>query len=131
MRVDYDGRVFRSTGGPGDPSKCGSPGQSGSGQGDVVGRYHQRGELVWGEFDGGRVLEGRLVGRCRPDGSVEFAYCQVLDGGEIVAGRCVSTPHRRAGGRIALEERYRRMDGTSGVSWIEEVQAPRPAVRQA
>jgi hypothetical protein len=109
--IDYDGRVFRSS----DPA---TPDAT---RGELLGHYHQRGELVWAEFGGGRVAQGRLVGICRSDGSLDFAYCQVLANGDIVAGRCVSTPVRRDDGRIALKEQWRRMDsGASGVSWIEE-----------
>jgi hypothetical protein len=110
--IDYDGRVFRSTSfDTADPTR-----------GELIAHYHQAGELVWAEFEGGRVARGRLSGIRRPDGTLDFAYCQVLVDGEIVAGRCHSTPVRRQDGTLALEEHYRRMgSGVTGVSWIEEV----------
>ena len=111
-RIDYDGRVFRSA----------NPSAADATRGELIGHYHQEGELVWAEFGGGRVAQGRLVGVCRPDGTMDFAYCQVLVDGEIVAGRCLSAPVWRDDGTIALQEHYRRMDsGVSGVSWIEEM----------
>ncbi|MGW2857560.1 hypothetical protein ACWDAZ_38910, partial [Streptomyces sp. NPDC001215] len=51
-----------------------------------VGHYHQAGPIVWAEFRGGKVLIGRLVGTCDPDGTLHLAYCQALDGGTVVAG---------------------------------------------
>lgn len=106
--VSYDGRRFRPL--DGDPG------------GEVPsGLYHQDGDLVWVEIRGGAVRAGRLVGHARPDGTLDAAYCMVLAGGGLVAGRCTSLPHVLPDGRLRLEERWRRIDGTSGVSWIEEV----------
>jgi hypothetical protein len=99
----YDGRRFR----PADNASS-------------VGYYHQDGDLVWAEFSGPGVRVGRLVGTCRSDGTIDATYCYVSAGGETVAGSCVSTPILRADGRIALTERWRRLDGSTGVSEIEE-----------
>lgn len=109
--IDYDGRLFGS-------SAAETAGASGDGP---LGHYHQRGELVWAEFAGGAVRQGRLVGTCAPDGTLEVAYCQVLDGGAVLAGRCTSIPHRLPDGRVRLEERWQRFDGATGTSWIDEV----------
>nr|BFE56863.1 hypothetical protein GCM10020063_013890 [Dactylosporangium thailandense] len=87
------------------------------------GRYHQDGSLVWAEFEGGPVRSGRLVGTCGDDGVISAAYCQVMADGAVVAGTCVSTPDRLADGRLRLTERWRRADGSAGVSRIEEVRA--------
>jgi hypothetical protein len=107
-QVRYGGRRFRPSGHP--------PGTETS-----VGQYFQRGDVVWAEFAGPGVLAGRLVGRCRPDGVIDAAYCMVGTGGETVAGTCVSTPTLLPDGRVRLTEEWRRMDGTSGVSHIEEM----------
>jgi hypothetical protein len=104
--MDYDGRRFRPAGAPGIPAG--------------TGLYHQQGELVWAEFSGPSVRAGRLVGTCRHDGTIDAAYCYVATSGATVAGSCVSTPRILADGRIALTERWQRLDGSSGVSEIEE-----------
>ena len=104
-RVDYGGRRFRPADKPGG----------------ALGEYFQRGDLVWAEFSGAGVVAGRLVGTCRPDGVIEAAYCLVGSSGETVAGTCVSTPTVLPDGRVRLTERWRRMDGSSGVSVIEEI----------
>jgi hypothetical protein len=107
-RVRYGGRVFRPVDfdGDGDPP---------------TGRYHQQGDLVWAEFSGAHLQVGRLVGHCRPDGSIDAAYCQVMADGEVVAGACSTVPTVLADGRLLLTEHWRRIDGSSGVSEIEEV----------
>lgn len=107
-RVHYGGRRFRPLDHP--------PGAE-----TPLGRYFQQGDVVWAEFSGAGVLAGRLVGRCRPDGVLDAAYCMVSTGGQTVAGTCVSTPTLLPDGRVRLTEQWRRMDGTSGVSRIEEI----------
>ncbi|GAA1255822.1 hypothetical protein GCM10009665_52880 [Kitasatospora nipponensis] len=104
-RISYNGRVFGAL--PGRP-----PGP--------IGYYHQDGDLVWAEFTGGPVRTGRLTGRCSADGVLTLAYSQVMADGQVVAGECVSTPEVLAGGRIRLREEWRRADGSTGTSWIEE-----------
>jgi hypothetical protein len=110
-RVDYDGRRFRSI----DAQPGGTAAEK------PVGHYHQAGDLVWAEFSGAAVRAGRLVGSCRPDGVIDAAYCMLTTGGETVAGACESTPTLLPDGRVRLTERWRRLDGSSGVSHIEEI----------
>ena len=106
---DYDGRRFC-------PVSAGPDGRD-----PAKGLYHQQGDLVWAEFSGPEVLMGRLVGTCGPDGVIDATYCLVSRDGRAAAGACVSTPTLLADGRIHLHERWRRLDGTSGESHIEEV----------
>jgi hypothetical protein len=114
LRVDYDGRQFSPVGLP--------AGDQYGRRADVpVGLYHQDGDLVWAEFAGGGVRAGRLVGRCRPDGVIEATYCLVGAGGETVAGAVVSTPTVLDDGRLRLSERWRRLDGSTGISHIEQI----------
>jgi hypothetical protein len=107
--VSYDGRRFQV---------------GGQGTADVPqARYHQDGNVVWGEFAGGRVRRGSLAGTCSPDGTLDFAYCMVYDNGEIVSGRCRSTPRLLDDGRIRLSEEWERYapQADRGVSYLEEV----------
>jgi hypothetical protein len=108
--IAYDGRVFAPVAFDGD--------------GPVpTGRYSQREDVVTAEFSGAHLRAGRLVGRAREDGTLDLAYCQVMADGRVVSGRCVSSPSVLADGRLRLTERWRRDDGSSGVSQIEEVRA--------
>ncbi|HEX6869652.1 MAG TPA: hypothetical protein VF163_01020 [Micromonosporaceae bacterium] len=110
-RIDYDGRRFAPI----------SPHAGAANPDASVGHYHQSGNLIWAEFSGTSVAAGRLVGTCRPDGTIDATYCMVTSLGETVAGACVSTPTLLADGRVRLTEHWRRLDGSSGVSNIEEV----------
>jgi hypothetical protein len=106
--VQYNGRIFAPVGSETTDEM-------------LTGRYSQDGDLVWAEFSGAHVRTGRLVGRCDADGTIDAAYCQVLADGGVVAGRCVSTPSVLPDGRLRLTERWRRFDGTTGLSQIEEI----------
>lgn len=104
--MSYDGRRFGPAGAP---------------AGSSVGVYHQDGSLIWAEFSGTSVQAGRLVGTCDPDGVITAAYCMVTTSGATAAGECTSTPTALPDGRVALTEHWRRLDGSSGVSHIEEL----------
>lgn len=111
MRIDYNGRRFR----PAEQDV------------DAAGRvavYRQQEDLLWGEFSGGGARRGALTGTCAADGVLDFAYCLVLDSGEIISGRCHSTPTVLADGRIRLDEQWERYGphADTGMSAIEEVQ---------
>jgi glutathione synthase/RimK-type ligase-like ATP-grasp enzyme len=103
--AQYDGRAFTPAGS----------------DGSTVGHYRQDGATVWAEFGGGPVVLGRLVGTCDVDGVIDAVYCQVLTDGRKIAGRCASTPSTLPDGRLRLTEHWQRIDGTTGVSVIEEV----------
>ncbi|MFL6136582.1 MAG: hypothetical protein ACJ74O_02135 [Frankiaceae bacterium] len=107
--IDYDGKRFRS--------EAGADGTRSSAT------YHQDGDLLWGEATGGALRRGTLTGICRPDGTLDFSYSFVMRDGEIVSGRCLSTPEILDDGRIRLREDWVRYgDGaSSGVSYLEEL----------
>lgn len=109
MTVHYDNRRFKVADAP---------------AGEVpMARYHQDGDMVWAEFGGGKVRRGALTGTCAPDGVLRLAYCMVLEGGDVVSGRCVSTPMVLDDGRIRLAERWERYgpNAATGLSYLEEV----------
>lgn len=108
--MNYDGRRFTS-----------SAAETAAGGDTPIGHYHQAGDVIWAEFSGGAVRTGRLVGSCGADGVIEAAYVQLLASGELAAGRMTSLPHLLPDGRVRLEERWRRDDGSAGTSWIEQI----------
>ena len=110
VTINYDGRRF-------------SPDDGVPGEKNRVALYRQDGDLLWGEFSGGAARRGSLAGTCAADGTLDFAYCMVLDGGEVVSGRCHSTPTVLPDGRIRLHEEWERYGpaGSRGVSAIVEL----------
>jgi len=107
--IDYDGRRFSPV--------TGKPGHL------PIAHYHQVDDLVWGEFAGGDVRRGSIAGTSAPDGELRFAYCMVLDSGDIITGLCRSIPRVLRDGRIRLTEYWQRFGSgaSSGVSFLEEV----------
>ncbi len=111
--IDYDGRSFRVRGG-----EAGQVPQA---------RYHQDGDVIWGEFAGGHVRRGALTGTCSADGVLDFAYCMVYDNGDVVSGCCRSTPQLLDDGRIRLREEWERFAPRAerGISYLDEISASR------
>lgn len=109
-RVNLDGREFRTV----------RAGEQEPGPNGATGHYHQAGDLVWAEFSGAHLRTGRLVGTYRADGVIEAAYCQVMMDGTVMAGRCLSTPIVLDDGRVRVEEQWNRIDGSTGISHIQE-----------
>jgi hypothetical protein len=108
-RIDYAGRFFAPADAPADTEPS------------SIGHYHQERDLMWAEFRGATIRAGRLVGTVRPDGTIDATYCMVTVEGEALAGVCVSKPTVLPDGRIRLTEHWRRLDGSTGVSQIEEL----------
>jgi len=84
----------------------------------AVGHYHQDGDLITVEVAGGSVRTGRLVGLVDEAGVLTASYCFVLADGDVIAGSCLSTPSMLPDGRLLLTEQWRRIDGSSGTSYI-------------
>ena len=111
--MSYDGKRFR--------------GRSNSSNGEVdaetIFHYHQRGSRLWGEYEGGAVARGQLLGRVHPDGSLEFCYHHEGTDGELRAGECRSVPTTDPDGRLVLKESWRWLTGdrSTGESEVEEI----------
>jgi len=84
----------------------------------AIGHYHQDGDLITVDIGQGNVRTGRLVGTVDADGVLTAGYCMVLADGEVIAGSCLSTPSLLPDGRLLLTEQWRRIDGSSGTSYI-------------
>ena len=77
--------------------------------------YHQDGRLIWGEYTGDTVTEGRFVGEITgAEVRVSFAHALVGDG-SVVRGDAVSRAEHADDGRIRLIEDF-AVDGVDHVS---------------
>ena len=90
---------------------------------ETVFHYRQKGDMVWGTYEGGRIRYGQLVGRVLDDDSIDFRYQHMNDDGELMTGECLSTPEVLADGRLRMHESWKWTNGdaTSGKSIVEEV----------
>lgn len=112
--VDYNERRFVSK----NNSENGEVGA------DTVFHYRQRGDVVWATYEGGRVVFGTLVAKVEPDGSLDMRYQHVNRDGELMTGRCRSTPEVLPDGRLRLHESWQWTcgDRSEGQSVVEEIE---------
>jgi len=112
---DYDERFFA-------PVSNSATGEVGS---ETVFHYRQRGEVVWATYEGGEVAFGTLTAKVLEDGSLDMRYAHVNRRGELMTGRCRSTPEPLPDGRLRLHERWQWTSGdhSAGESVVEEVRA--------
>ena len=113
MPIDYDERRFTSV-------SNSAAGDVGSG---TLFHYRQRGDVVWGTYEGGGIAVGTLIARVSTDGSLDMRYQHVTPDGVIKTGRCLSQPEILVDGRIRLHERWQWTEGSTaaGESIVEEV----------
>lgn len=111
--INYDRRRFRSV-------SNSETGEVGAG---TLFEYHQRDGVVWATYEGGAIRFGTLIATVDEDGVLDMRYHHVNAAGELMTGRCRSTPEVLPDGRLRLHERWQWTsgDGSSGESVIEEV----------
>ncbi len=90
--------------------------------GETLFHYHQEGELVWAEYQGGQILHGHLVGKIVDD-HLEFVYHHLNRQGELMTGQCKSYPEWTEEGKMRLREywQWTCRDHSSGESVIVEL----------
>ena len=109
----YNNKTFRSV----------SNTSNGEVSGETVFHYHQQDQLVWAEYSGGSIVKGFLIATVQPDNCLDMRYEHVNTQGELMTGRCHSTPEHLFDGRIRLHERWQWTsgDGSSGESIVDEI----------
>lgn len=113
-RINYDNRRFASV--------------SNSANGEVstatVFEYHQDGALVWASYSGGSIVYGTLLAQVDEQDCLDMRYQHLNTAGELMTGRCHSTPEVLPDGRLRLHEQWQWTsgDGSAGTSVIEEIQ---------
>lgn len=113
MPINYDNRAFR--------------GRVNTDNGEVSDEtrfhYRQEGARLWASYSGGSVITGHLLGHVNEDDSLEFVYHHINVDGELMAGRCCSTPTIESDGRLVMNESWQWMTGdqSAGTSQVEEV----------
>ncbi len=89
---------------------------------DVLFRYQQKGDVVWGTFEGGRVKFGTLVAAADAVGNLDMAWQYLNVDGDFVSGDCRSRLEVLEDGRYRLHETWTiHGSGNTGTSAIEEV----------
>lgn len=89
---------------------------------DTVFHYQQEGTLVWADYAGGAIRKGFLIATLQPDNSLDMRYQHLNQAGELMTGRCHSTPETLPDGRLRLHERWQWTsgNGSAGESVLDE-----------
>jgi hypothetical protein len=111
-KINYDQRAFKSV----------ANSESGEVSSATTFYYHQKDDLVWAEYSGGAIVFGTLIAKVLDDDRLEMRYQHLNTGGELMTGKCVSTPEILPDGRIRLYEKWQWTSGdqSHGQSIIEE-----------
>jgi hypothetical protein len=113
MKINYDKRVFKSV----------QNSETGDVSAETIFYYHQMENLVWAEYSGGEIVFGNLIAKVAENSSLEMRYQHLNRKGELMTGKCVSTPETMENGKIRLLERWQWTSGdfSKGSSTVEEI----------
>ena len=112
-RVNYNNRRFASV----------SNTANGEVSAATVFEYHQDGALVWANYSGGSIVYGTLIAKVDAQDCLDMRYQHLNAAGELMTGRCLSTPELLPDGRLRMHEQWQWTsgDGSAGTSVIEEL----------
>lgn len=113
MDYDLEGKIFISI----SNTDNGEVGE------DTLFHYHQDGNVVWAEYEGGEVLQGHLIAKVVDGGKLDMKYHHINKSGDMRLGSCISTPIQLDDGRLKFQEKWQWLcgDESSGYSEIVEV----------
>ncbi len=85
--------------------------------------YQQKDNLLTCTYNGGEIVLGHLIGLVDNQGNINMRYHQINKKGEIMTGKCITTPEILSSGKIRLHEKWEWTsgDGSSGESILEEI----------
>lgn len=111
--INYDQKIFRPI----------SNTENGETSHDTVFVYRQNGSVLTSAYSGGKVIHGHLIGLVDEHGNIDMRYHQVNNKGELMTGKCRSTPEILPDGRMRLHETWEWTSGdcSKGQSIIEEL----------
>ncbi len=74
-------------------------------------------------YAGGAIVFGNLIGKIADNGTLEIRYQHLNQKGELMTGKCFSTPETLSDGRIRLREKWQWTSGdlSEGESIVEEI----------
>lgn len=110
--INYNGKTFKPT----------TNTENGETSNETVFQYKQVGVIVTGDYSGGKIVSGHLIGLVDEKGNIAMRYHQVNDKGELMTGSCNSIPEILENGKIRLHENWEWTSGDKsiGQSIIEE-----------
>lgn len=95
--------------------------QNGEVSENTVFSYHQKENVIWAEYSGGKIKKGFLVGTIDSENHLNFTYQHLNIDDELKSGKCISEPEILKDGRLRFHEKWQWYSGQSGESVIEEI----------
>jgi hypothetical protein len=113
MKFNFDGKIFVSIANT----------ENGEVSEDTMFHYHQDGNIVTAEYEGGSIVKGHLIAKVLGDGTLDMRYHHMNCNGDLMIGKCLSTPENMEDGRIKLKEQWQWLSGdmSAGDSEIVEI----------
>ena len=113
MAIDLDGRIFQAV----------ENSESGEVSGSTLFHYHQDGDVVWANYNGGTIVRGHLLATLTANSELEMRYHHVNVSGTLKTGTCRSRIEQLADGRYRLHEAWQWTNGSQerGSSVLEEL----------
>ena len=110
--INYNGKKFRPI----------SNSENGETSDETVFVYEQKGNVLWSDYQGGKIIRGHLIGLVDKQGMIEMRYHQLNDQGMLMTGVCQSVPQILPDGKIRLYEKWKWTSGdhSEGESVLEE-----------
>ncbi len=96
---------------------------SGEVSSETIFHYHQKGDLLWGEYSGGGIRFGNLIAKVDEENNLDMRYQHLNEAGKLMTGTCFSRFELLEDNRIRMHEEWRwtSEDKTKGRSIIEEI----------
>ncbi len=112
-KINYDNRMFKSV----------SNSETGEVSSETIFKYHQKNDLVWAEYEGRGIIFGTLIAKIVDNDCLEMRYQHLNSNGELMTGKCFSTPEILPDGKISLHEKWQWTckDLSTGESVLEEI----------
>ncbi|MFI3225876.1 MAG: n-acetylglutamate synthase [Clostridia bacterium] len=85
--------------------------------------YYQKDNIIWGDYSGGDIVKGTIVGTVNNIGELKFFYQHINVHHIIRAGECHSIPTIMSDGKIRLDETWKWLndDMSTGSSVLYEI----------
>ena len=121
MTYNLEGKIFRSA----------TNTENGEAGAETLFYYRQAGKIVSAEYRGGAIIAGHLIAQVLENGQLDMRYHHLNNKGELMLGKCLSTPVVLPDGRLKFKESWQWLSGdmSAGYSEIEEVKDLQQDVR--
>lgn len=90
---------------------------------EMIFHYQQQGRILSCSYSGKHIQMGHLIGIVNEEGIINMSYHQINKSGELMTGKCISTPQILPNGKIRLHEQWQWTNGdlSQGESILEEI----------